>query len=152
MSKLLRDGLVGLEEATEPNGERVADLAQRVAPNDTAAKKCPRCWFMPCRRMFQCSEPNSEPSISELLSEIDRWPMRWPMRWRVALGERGEWQGFWWTRGKDNLEGRVSADVHEDYANELAVWFANLVNMAPALLKIATAALAYQAGVSNEHY
>jgi hypothetical protein len=86
--------------------------------------------------MFQCSKP----SISELQRETDRWPTCW----RAALGEEGEWQGFWWTRGKDDLEDRVSTDADEDYAKELAARFADLANTAPLLLEIAAAALACQ--------
>lgn len=80
---------------------------------------------------------SDKPSIAELQKLISGWPARW----RPAIGEEGEWDGFWWCTDKEGMEDRVSADTSEDYANELAVSVAGLVNAAPVLLEITAAAL-----------
>lgn len=77
---------------------------------------------------------DDKPSIAELQRETERWPTRW----RPALGEEGEWQGFWWGDTKEG-EDRVSADTDEDYANDFAARVASLANAAPVLLEIAAA-------------
>lgn len=81
---------------------------------------------------------DDRPSIAEL----QRLSGGWPTRWRPAIGEEGEWDGFWWCTDEDGLEDRVSAETSEDYANDLAATVAELRNAAPVLLEIAAAALA----------
>ncbi len=74
------------------------------------------------------------------VDELTRETSRWPSRWRPALGEEGEWDGFWWCQNKEG-EDRVSAGADEDYANDFARFVADMVNAMPAFLAIAKAAL-----------
>jgi uncharacterized protein YktB (UPF0637 family) len=89
---------------------------------------------------------DNRPSIAELQREA----LRWPTDWSPALGEEGEWQGFWWCKDHNGAEERVSADVDEDYASEFSALVARLINDQPALLGIATAALRIQAWHDDE--
>jgi hypothetical protein len=82
---------------------------------------------------------DNRPSIKELQEDISRWPTDW----KPAIGEEGEWQGFWRCRDRDGVEDRVSADVDEDYANNFSRTVAALMNAGPAAYDVVAAAQEY---------